>query len=68
MKFIMYEVKRGTGYASLINSEEFIAIKKIQHCIHFPKVLVYCNSYLLMCSVQSRLNTCTGSIVDLYVH
>lgn len=24
----MYEVKRGTGYASLINSEEFIAIKK----------------------------------------
>lgn len=64
MKFIMYEVNRGTGYASLINSEDFIAKKKkIQHSIHFPKVLVYCNSYLLMCSVQSRLNTCTCSIV-----
>lgn len=68
MKFIMYEVNRGTGYAPLINSEDFTAIEKIQHCIHFPKVLVYCNTYLLMCSVHSRLNTCTGSIVDLYVH
>lgn len=37
MKFIMYEVKRGTGYASLINSEEFIAIKKNTALYTFSK-------------------------------
>lgn len=62
MKFIMYEVHRDTGDASLINVEDLIAIRKNYSAIYsFQKL--YCNTYWLMYDVKAGLSSIVVGLI-----